>query len=76
MRPSRCCISLKNPSGESGQLQLACVESKFAADSTGFGTVTYRRWYDAKYGREMKQAGWVKAHAMIGTTTNITPPSA
>jgi transposase len=47
------------------------VESKFAVDSTGFGTVTYRRWYDAKYGREMKQAGWIKAHAMVGTTTNV-----
>lgn len=50
---------------------LACVESQFAADSTGFGTVTYRRWYDHKYGREMKEHGWIKAHAMVGTTTNV-----
>jgi transposase/predicted nucleic acid-binding Zn finger protein len=50
---------------------LACVESQFAVDSTGFGTVTYRRWYDAKYGREMKEHGWLKAHAMVGTTTNV-----
>jgi transposase len=50
---------------------LACVESQFAVDSTGFGTVTYRRWYDHKYGREMKEHGWVKAHAMVGTTTNV-----
>jgi len=50
---------------------LACVESRFAADSTGFGTATYRRWYDHKYGREMKEHGWVKAHAMVGTTTNV-----
>jgi transposase len=33
--------------------------------------VTYRRWYDAKYGREMKEHGWIKAHAMVGTTTNV-----
>lgn len=50
---------------------LACVESQFAADSTGFGTVTYRRWYDQKYGREMKEHGWVKAHAMVGAATNV-----
>src|SRR5579884_2418968 len=56
---------------EESAAPLACVESKFAADATGFGTVTYRRWYDAKYGREMKEHGWIKAHAMVGTTTNV-----
>jgi transposase len=56
---------------EESAAPLACVESQFAADSTGFGTVTYRRWYDAKYGHEMKEHGWVKAHAMVGTTTNV-----
>jgi transposase len=40
-------------------------------DSTGFGTAVYRRWFDAKYGKEMSEATWLKAHAMIGTTTNI-----
>jgi transposase len=56
---------------EESATPLACIESRFAADSTGFGTVTYRRWYDAKYGHEMKEHGWVKAHAMVGTTTNV-----
>jgi transposase len=56
---------------EESAAPLACVESRFAADSTGFGTVTYRRWFDHKYGREMKEHGWVKAHAMVGTTTNV-----
>jgi transposase len=50
---------------------LATVERDFAADSTGFGTSTYRRWYDAKYGREMTKAVWLKAHAMVGVTTNV-----
>jgi transposase len=50
---------------------MAAIETRYAVDSTGFGTATYRRWYDAKYGREMKQAGWVKAHAMVGCTTNV-----
>lgn len=56
---------------EESAAPLACVETQFAADSTGFSTVTYRRWYDAKYGHEMKEHGWIKAHAMIGTTTNV-----
>lgn len=56
---------------EESAAPLACVESKFAVDSTGFGTATYRRWYDHKYGREMKEHGWIKAHAMVGTTTNV-----
>lgn len=36
---------------------LAGVESDFAVDATGFGTVSYTRWYDHKYGREMKKQG-------------------
>jgi transposase len=50
---------------------LASIETSFAVDSTGFGTAVYRRWYDAKYGREMSESVWLKAHAMVGTTTNI-----
>lgn len=50
---------------------LASVETSFAADSTGFATSVYRRWFDHKYGREMSKATWIKAHAMIGVTTNI-----
>jgi transposase len=50
---------------------LAGIESSFAVDSTGFGTCTYTRWYDEKYGRPMKKATWVKAHACVGTTTGV-----
>jgi transposase len=50
---------------------LASVERAFAVDSTGFGTAVYRRWYDQKYGREMKEHTWLRCHAIIGTTTNI-----
>jgi transposase len=56
---------------EQSAAPLASVETSFAVDSTGFGTSVYRRWYDAKYGREMCEATWLKAHAMVGTTTNI-----
>jgi hypothetical protein len=56
---------------EQSAAPLASVETSFAVDSTGFGTSVYRRWYDAKYGREMCEATWLKAHAMIGTTTNV-----
>ena len=56
---------------EQSAAPLASVETTFAVDSTGFGTAVYRRWFDHKYGREMKEHAWLKAHAMVGTVTNI-----
>jgi transposase len=56
---------------EDSAAPLATIESKFAVDSTGFGTSVYRRWYDAKYGREMSESVWLKAHAMVGVKTGI-----
>jgi transposase len=56
---------------EQSAAPLASIETAFTVDSTGFGTAVYRRWYDAKYGREMKEHHWLKAHAMVGTTTNV-----
>lgn len=50
---------------------LASVETHFAADSTCFGTSVYRRWFDVKYGREMREHRWIKAHVVIGTKTHI-----
>lgn len=52
-------------------LPLKAVERQFAADSTGFGTTTYRRWFDEKYGRERKVGQWVKCHVMVGTLTHV-----
>lgn len=56
---------------EESATPLRAIEQKFAADSTGFATNTYGRWYDFKYGEEKKQQRWIKAHAMIGTVTNV-----
>jgi transposase len=56
---------------EQSAAPLATVETSFAVDSTGFGTTVYRRWFDAKYGKEMAESTWLKAHAMVGTTTNV-----
>jgi transposase len=50
---------------------LATIETKFAIDGTGFGSKVYKRWFDAKYGREMKESTWVKLHAIVGTKTNV-----
>jgi len=50
---------------------LRQVETDFAADSTGFSSCVYERWYDAKYGRERSIAKYVKGHMMVGTTTNV-----
>jgi hypothetical protein len=46
---------------EKSTAPLANIESNFAVDSTGFGTATYRRWYNAKYGKEMCEHAWLKA---------------
>jgi transposase len=50
---------------------LAAVEKAFAVDGTGFSTQTYTRWFDYKYGEEKRCRRWVKAHAAVGTLTNV-----
>ena len=50
---------------------LATVESYFAADSSGFSTCKYERWFDAKWGKERSKQKWLKAHIMCGVKTNI-----
>lgn len=50
---------------------LAGVETTFAIDATGFGSTTYDRWYDHKYGRKLKTAHWVKLHAICGVSTQV-----
>ena len=50
---------------------LKAVEVDFAVDSTGFSTSTYRRWFDAKWGKARVKALWIKAHLMVGVTTNV-----
>ncbi len=56
---------------EQSAAPLAGVEFDFAADSTGFSTNTYGRWYDAKYGKEKTKQIWIKTHLMCGVKTNI-----
>lgn len=50
---------------------LKAIESTFACDSTGFSGSRFDRWFDAKYGKDRVQRAWVKAHAMVGTKTNV-----
>jgi transposase len=52
-------------------LPLKGIESDFAVDSSGFATGQFSRWFDAKYGEEMKQHDWLKVHLMCGVKTNI-----
>lgn len=52
-------------------LPLKAVEVDFAADSSGFTTSRFIRWYDHKYGGTRKQHDWVKVHLMCGVKTNI-----
>jgi transposase len=52
-------------------LPLKSIETNFAVDSSGFSTCSYVRWYDEKYGKEQSERDWVKAHIMVGVTTNV-----
>lgn len=52
-------------------LPLKAVECDFAADSSGFTTSRFVRWFDHKYGAPRQQHEWVKVHIMCGVRTNI-----
>lgn len=40
---------------ERSALPLAHLEAHFSPDSSGFSLKTYVRWYDAKWGKEMRE---------------------
>jgi transposase len=50
---------------------LAAVETDFAADSSGFSTCRFERWFDIKYAKTVTERQWVKVHIMTGITTNV-----
>ena len=50
---------------------LRAIETDFAVDSSGFTTGQYESWFNHKYGRDVKRTKWLKAHVMVGTTTNV-----
>ena len=55
---------------EESAVPLKVVDGEaVAADSTGFSTSVYDRWFDQKYGQR-KERTFVKAHALVGTVTN------
>ena len=56
---------------ERSALPLRAVEVDFAVDSAGFATKTYIRWFDKKWGREVKETQWIKAHLICGVKTNV-----
>ena len=49
---------------------LKIVDIDFAADSSGFSTSRFERWFDAKWGKEKSQRQWIKAHIMTGVRSN------
>ncbi len=56
---------------EASSLPMREIEQDFAADSTGFGTSTFFRYYSMKYHHEQVGRQWIKTHAMVGVKTNI-----
>lgn len=47
------------------------IETDFAVDSSGFSTSRFARWFDTKWGKEVKYKVWLKAHLISGVKTNI-----
>lgn len=56
---------------EESALPMRELEVDFAADSSGFSTNVYDRWFDHKWGRPIRQAQFVKAHITCGVRSNI-----
>jgi len=52
-------------------LPLKDFETNFAADSTGFTSSRFVRWFDHQYGPRQGHHDWVKVHLMCGVRTNI-----
>jgi transposase len=52
-------------------LPLKGIENNFAVDSSGFSTCRFVRWFNKKYGREVDNREWVKAHLTCGVETKI-----
>lgn len=50
---------------------LKAVEQDFAVDSSGFSSSVYNRWFSHKWGKQIKEATWIKAHIICGVNTNI-----
>lgn len=50
---------------------LKALETNFAVDSTGFGTMNFYRHFSAKYGREQVRRAFVNLHVMVGCKTNV-----
>ena len=48
----------------------AIEDGQYAADSTGFSTAVYDRWFSQKHGKLCSQNAWVKLHVMVGTVTH------
>ncbi len=55
---------------------LQGIERVFAPDSSGFGTSTYARWHDEKYGSEKTRATYVKTHILVGVKSHIITAAA
>ena len=50
---------------------LRDIETDFAADSSGFGTSQFQRWFSYKHQKDKRMKKWVKCHIMTGVKTNI-----
>ncbi len=51
---------------EQSALPLKAVEQDFAVDSSGFSTNVFDRWFSHKWGKQIKEARWIKPESTEG----------
>lgn len=59
---------------EASAAPLAVIENRlgqFAADSTGFHTRVFERWFSHKHGKVKAEHPFMKLHIMVGTETHV-----
>jgi transposase len=47
------------------------IETNFSADSSGFSTCVYDRWFDERYGKMRSENKWLTLHVMTGAKTHV-----
>ena len=52
-------------------LPLRPVERDFSADSSGFSSSQFGRWFDHKFGKEVEKRHFLKAHFWVGVKSNV-----
>ena len=63
-------VSTNRPPPQIARAHGAIEAGQYAADTTGFSTAVYDRWFSQKHGKLCSQNAWVKLDVMVGAVTH------